>query len=101
MKMAVRQEAERLLGTAVEPWEWESASTYAERKLERIIEREGDAGGERREPWYMAQLIAEAVRGSRLSRLFDLMGREQFGVKKEQPTSEDVSRSKSDTPIVA
>lgn len=33
----------------------------AQVKLARIIEREGDLGGERRKPEYFAQLVAEEV----------------------------------------
>ena len=94
---------EQYLGTAIDPLEWDGAKAYAEHKLKRIIDREGDADGARREPWYLAQLIAETVRGNRFSRLTKLVYEltEQFGVKKEQPTSENVSRPKTDTPIVA
>ena len=37
----------------------ESIITAAMNKLERIIAREGDADGERRQTWYIAQLIGE------------------------------------------
>ena len=39
----------------------------ATEKLERIIEREGDAHGARREPSYIAQLIAENIRSTRMT----------------------------------
>lgn len=54
-----------------EPWtpeEYRRASEYAARKLEWIISLEGDADGERRKPYYMAQLIAEAIAAERLSK---------------------------------
>lgn len=103
MEATLQQQAEQYLGTAIDPLEWDGAKAYAEHKLKRIIDREGDADGARREPWYLAQLIAETVRGNRFSRLTKLVYEltEQFGVKKEQPTSENVSRPKTDTPIVA
>ena len=99
----LQQQAEQYLGTAIDPLEWDNAKAYAERKLKWIIDREGDADGARREPWYLAQLIAETIRGNRFSSLTRLIYEltEQFGVKKEQPTSENVSRPKTDTPIVA
>lgn len=99
----LQQQAEQYLGTAIDPLEWDGAKAYAEHKLKRIIDREGDADGARREPWYLAQLIAETVRGNRFSRLTKLVYEltEQFGVKKEQPTSENVSRPKTNTPIIA
>lgn len=37
------------------------AKSQAKRKLARIIEREGDSNGERRKPYYLEQLIAEAA----------------------------------------
>lgn len=87
MEEALRLEAERYLGAAIEPPEWDMARAYAERKLEWIIKREGDAGGARRELWYLAQLIAESVRAVRLSRLFnkitELCG--ETGTKKDSP----------------
>lgn len=46
--------------------EYEEAKARAKRKLARIIEREGDGDGERRKPYYLAQLIAEAVRAERI-----------------------------------
>lgn len=39
----------------------------ATEKLERIIEREGDADGARLEPSYIAQLIAENIRSTRMT----------------------------------
>lgn len=37
----------------------QQAREAAERKLQRIIDREGDAGGERRKPYYLEKLIDE------------------------------------------
>lgn len=95
-ELTLQQQAERCLGAAIRPWEWDSAKGSAESKLARIIEREGDADGARRESFYLAQLIAEAVKGQRFSKLaHDLMelaneaDGEQFGVKKGQPASEN------------
>ena len=89
----LRQQAEKYLGEAISPEEWECAKRYAERKLAMIIEREGDADGARRESWYLAQLIAETVRSNRFSKFtFDLGNflryvDEKIGIKKEQPVS--------------
>lgn len=66
--MQLKATAEKYLGDSISTDEWGKAKESAERKLEWIIGREGDADGARREPWYMAQLIAEAVRASRLTR---------------------------------
>ena len=55
-------------------------------KLAYIIDREGDANGARRQPDYLAQLIAETVRGNRLSRcLYDIMELREQGTKKDSP----------------
>lgn len=88
----MRQQAEHYLGAAIEPSEWGEAKEYAERKLDWIINREGDAGGERHKPYYLAQLIAEAVKASRFTRftlgLCALMKcADDMGVKKGQPVS--------------
>lgn len=89
----MQKQAEYYLGTEIEPSEWGEAKAYAERKLKGIIDREGDGDGARRQPWYLAQLIAETVRGSRFSKftvdLMDLLEHadEYMGIKKGQPVS--------------
>ncbi len=67
MKASLKQRAERYLGTTIAPSEWTKAEAIAEHKLASIIEREGDLNGARREPWYLAQLIVEAVQANALS----------------------------------
>lgn len=86
----MKQQAERYLGDEIEPQEYLEAKASAERKLDWIISREGDADGERRKPYYIAQLIAEAVRSSRFSlycfiRCELARCAEKNGTKKEQP----------------
>lgn len=100
---SLQRQAESYLGSGISPSELEEAKAYAERKLALIIEREGDAGGARREPWYLAQLIAEAVRGNRFARytrdlteVYRLIEQEETGVKKVRPTSENVNRTSTD-----
>lgn len=66
--MGLRELAETYLGAVIPPAEWDEAKAAAERKLDWIISREGDLDGGRREPWYLAQLIAEAVSARQLSR---------------------------------
>lgn len=91
MAEPMQQQAERYLGAAIEPQEWRRACESAERKLQHIIRLYGDSGGQRQEPWYMAQLIAEAVRSDRLRQLTaDLADcYETIGTKKGQPVSEN------------
>ena len=87
----LKQEAEQRLGTEIESSEWDKAKNYAERKLKGIIERFGDEGGIRREPWYLAQLIAETVQQNRFSRftieLMELNRYADMEIKKGQPVS--------------
>lgn len=90
MQDTLKQQAESLLGTAIGGFEWDKAMAEAEGKLDRIIQREGDAGNERRKPFYLAQLIAETVRSIRLSCLADRATElnryaAEMGLKKEQP----------------
>ena len=92
MEATLWEQAERYLGTAIEPSERDSAKASAEQKLKRIISREGSAGGARHEPWYLAQLIAEAVKASRLTKFtLDLCGLLKYandmGAEKERPVS--------------
>lgn len=87
----LKQEAESCLGAEITSSEWAKAKEYAERKLKSIIERFGDEGGARREPLYLAQLIAEAVSQNRFSQFTLELARldkyidEQMEIKKGQP----------------
>lgn len=85
----LKQEAEQRLGTEIESSEWDKAKSYAERKLKGIIERFGDEGGIRQEPWYLAQLIAETVQQNRFSRItIELMELNRYAdmeIKKDSP----------------
>ena len=99
MAEPMQQQAERYLGTAIEPQEWRRACESAERKLQYIIDREGDANGERRKPYYLAQLIAEAVRSDRLQQLTEQLADCYMGTKKDSPCK--AQGRLSTTPIVA
>ena len=102
MAEAMQQQAERYLGAEIEPQEWHRACKSAERKLQNILKNYGDSGGQRREPRYMAQLIAEAVRGDRLRQLTAQLADsyEILGTKKDSPCPKTQGRP-STTPIVA
>lgn len=80
----LREQAEHYLGANIAPKEWDRAKAYAERKLALIIRREGDAGGARREPWYLAQLIAETVRANALTSTLNQLADLQWA-KKDSP----------------
>lgn len=94
----LQQQAERYLGTTIEQSEWDKAKTDAEQKLKSIINREGDGNGERRKPYYMAQLIAEAVRSNRFFKFsvnfieLSQYADKQMGIKKGRPVYQDTSR---------
>ena len=70
------------------------AEKNARRKLKWIISREGDANGERKKPYYLAQLIAEAVRQEAMSRYYLL----DFIIKSECK-GEKKSRSIKETAL--
>lgn len=90
---ALRQQAEHYLGEPIETSEWDKAKEYAERKLDGIIEREGDGDGARRETWYLAQFIAETVKADRLSAfLFEVNKLLEFGTKKDSSCPKTQSR---------
>ncbi len=58
----------------------------AKEKLKRIIEREGDADGARLEPSYLAQLIAENIRSSRMTKkCFDTLNEKRRVAKANTP----------------
>ena len=65
----VRQLAEQYVGAEIPPFMWDVVLDRAKRKLSDIIQRFGDEDGERRQPYYLAQLIAEAVRAEALTAL--------------------------------
>lgn len=80
----LREQAEYYLDVNITPPEWDRAKAYAERKLAFIIQREGDAGGARQEPWYLAQIIAETVRANALTSTLNQLADLQWA-KKDSP----------------
>lgn len=88
------------------------AQAIARRKLAHIIEREGDCGGARREPWYLEQLIQEVAWELNFAQITQEAAgileqdTQQSGVKERQLTSHNVNRQEKRpayeyTPIVA
>lgn len=49
---------------------FQEALSAGQRKLSHIISREGDLNGERREKWYLVELICEYIQGCLLSEYF-------------------------------
>lgn len=70
---------EMYLGAELPQEFYEMEREAATRKLDRIISHEGDMNGERRQPYYLAQLIAELVKAE----LFTFQCMMDFEAKKE------------------
>ncbi len=58
---------EKYVGFEFDDFEFELAEPKARRKLENIIKREGDSNGERLKGYYLAQLIAEQIKQTRVT----------------------------------
>lgn len=71
-----RSKAEDYLEQSITDAQWEDALQEAQRKLEFIIEREGDADGERRKPYYLGKLVEEIVRMRAFSRCLDIKSKQ-------------------------
>ena len=84
--MGLKEMAEETLGSFIQPDEWEQAKQKAEKKLEWIISRNGDAGGVRHELWYLAELIAEIITANRFSR-YSFEVAQLYREAKEKPTA--------------
>ena len=89
----LREEVESLLGVSIAESVFARAYEHAKRKLARIIEREGDADGERLRPYYITQLTAEAVREQSFSDFTIMLCEafreaEQIHREKEMPAAE-------------
>ena len=98
---SLQRQAESYLGSGISLSEFEEAKAYAEHKLALIIEREGDVGGVRREPLYLARIIAETVSGNRLTQCLNGLNElRKQGTKKDSPCPKTQGRP-STTPIVA
>ncbi len=68
-----KNEAEEYLGRSITDAEWNKALPEAQRKLEFIIGREGDADGERRKPYYLGKLVEENIGASAFSEWLERM----------------------------
>lgn len=61
-----RKLVEQRLGFEITDGQYEEALEKAGKKLHAIIQRFDDAGGVRRTPAYLAELVAEAIRSELL-----------------------------------
>ena len=65
--MELKEMVEKYAGYDIKQEEIDIFLPQAERKLELIIQREGDHDGERRKPYYIAMLLSEIIGVERLS----------------------------------
>lgn len=65
-----RDLAEEYAGRPIADAEWQEAKEAAAAKQTRIIDQFWDSNGERRQPYYFAQLAVEHIRATALSRIF-------------------------------
>jgi hypothetical protein len=105
MGETLRKTVEERLGS-VNDFEWDKAKAYAERKLELSIKREGNEGGYKTEPWYLAELIYETITQNRFSELTFQITRalkddEENAIKKASPCHKDDGPTITLSPIVA
>lgn len=89
---------ESYTGYKISDSEYNEALEEAKRKLARIIEREGDADGERLQPYYIAQLISEALSVKRFSEYCKTNSKlRAIETKKKCPQPKPQGKSKSVT----
>ena len=79
--------------------EFTAALSSAIDKLKRIIEREGDANGERLQPYYLAQLIAESIGANHFSLLCQFDYEEKL--KKGKECAAKANTPSNNKPILA
>lgn len=85
--LTLKQLVELYLQDFISDDEYTEAEKQAKRKLARIIEREGDADGERLKPYYLVQLVAEAVTAERFSNYCNIAHELRTLEKKEMPAT--------------
>lgn len=85
----LKQAVEKRLSITLTDFEYDYAKQQAKRKLARIIEREGDLDGERQKPYYLEQLISEAIIAGQFAAYCINAYRE---IKKEMPTAKAVGQ---------
>lgn len=81
----MKKMVEGYLGYEISEEQYASAQARASRKLASIVDRFGTKDGQRNEPYYLAQLIAEDVKKTLLSRISIFAAANVFNIKKEHP----------------
>lgn len=90
--LEVRNEASNFVGREITDQEWSEAYPQAKRKLDYIINHEGDANGTRRQPWYLGKLIEEAIAANALTH-FCLKRCAEIEAEKRKAASEENGQS--------
>lgn len=80
----LRKEIEDRLGFEVGDMQLKKSMCHAEKKLYSMILRYGDAGGRRREPDYLAQLVYEDIRADVFSEAALLKAVNTHNMEKER-----------------
>lgn len=93
--MEVRAEAAEFVGREITDDEWAEAYPQAEQKLAYIIQREGDANGVRRQPWYLGKLVEEAIAANAMTRYCLLMN----AMRAEEKAASEESGQSTTTPV--
>jgi len=78
-----RDEASNYLGRELTDTEWAAAYPPAAQKLSGIIQRFGDSGGDRRQPWYLGKLVQEHITFGILSNYCAVMGAQKKTASEE------------------
>lgn len=78
---------EEMIGREINEEDYQLAVSTATKKLQSIIQRYGDAGGVRRTPWYLAELVIEALTQKLFSDVTIALASESKGEKPIHPTS--------------
>lgn len=78
-----RDEASGYLGRELTDAEWAEAYPPAAQKLSGIIQRYGDCGGDRRQPWYLGKLVQEHIAFGILSAYCEAMSAQKKTASEE------------------
>lgn len=78
---------EEMIGREINEEDYHLAVGTATKKLQYIIQRYGDANGVRRTPWYLAELVIEALTQKLFSDFTIALESESKGEKPIHPTS--------------
>lgn len=78
---------EEMIGREINEEDYQFAVGTETKKLQSIIQRFGDAKGVRRTPWYLAELVIEALTQKLFSDFTIALASEPEGEKPIHPTS--------------